>query len=138
MFFLTLQKQVLFVNTSPMSDVKLIDFGLSRVYAGDRKLTDVSGTIYTMAPEVIKGRHTEKADMWSIGTYDANSFVPRTHVVVLHTNSNRFAETYVRCCCVYASGLGASFLRKTETGRYQQDPHKQVFFQKQTVEKGVT
>ena len=50
-----------------MSPVKLIDFGLSKVYAGDRKLTDVSGTIYTMAPEVLMGQHTEKADVWSIG-----------------------------------------------------------------------
>ena len=49
-----------------MSPVKLIDFGLSRVYV-DKKLTDISGTIYTMAPEVMKGQHTEKADMWSIG-----------------------------------------------------------------------
>jgi serine/threonine protein kinase len=60
-------ENVLFNNASPMSDVKLIDFGLSKVYAGGRKLTDVSGTIYTMAPEVLMGHHTEKADMWSIG-----------------------------------------------------------------------
>ena len=54
-----------------MSDVKLIDFGLSRVYcasgADGDKLTDIAGTIYTMAPEVINGNHTEMADMWSIG-----------------------------------------------------------------------
>lgn len=58
----------LFVNSSPLSEVKLIDFGLSKVYAaGDQKLTDVSGTIYTMAPETIMGQHTEKADLWSVG-----------------------------------------------------------------------
>jgi serine/threonine protein kinase len=62
-------ENVLFVNTSPMSDVKLIDFGLSRVYGGGDKLTDISGTIYTIAPEVLMNNHTEKADMWSIGTY---------------------------------------------------------------------
>lgn len=59
-------ENVLFVNTSPMSEVKLIDFGLSKVYV-DKELTERSGTIYTMAPEVIMGNHTEKADMWSIG-----------------------------------------------------------------------
>ena len=59
-------ENVLFVNTSPISDVKLIDFGLSKVYV-DKKLTDISGTIYTMAPEVLRGNHTEKADIWSIG-----------------------------------------------------------------------
>ena len=57
-------ENVLFVNTSPMSDVKLIDFGLSKKYQTDNQLTDVCGTIYTMAPEVIKGNHTEKADLW--------------------------------------------------------------------------
>jgi serine/threonine protein kinase len=66
-------ENVLFVNTSPMSDVKLIDFGLSRVYGGGQKLTDISGTIYTIAPEVLKNNHTEKADMWSIGTYNKPS-----------------------------------------------------------------
>jgi serine/threonine protein kinase len=35
----------------------------------DTKLTEVSGTVYTMAPEVILGNHTEKADMWSIGKF---------------------------------------------------------------------
>jgi calcium-dependent protein kinase len=65
-------ENVLFVNTSPMSDVKLIDFGLSRVYGGGQKLTDISGTIYTIAPEVLKNNHTEKADIWSIGTYTGN------------------------------------------------------------------
>lgn len=64
-------ENVLFANTSPLSDVKLIDFGLSKIYCRgvDQKLTDVSGTIYTMAPEVMRGEHTEKADMWSIGTF---------------------------------------------------------------------
>ena len=63
-------ENILFVNTSPMSEVKLIDFGLSKVYVDHRQhFTDVSGTIYTMAPEVLLGNHTEKADMWSIGTY---------------------------------------------------------------------
>ena len=59
-------ENILFASTSPLSEVKLIDFGLSRVYM-DTKLTEVSGTVYTMAPEVILGNHTEKADMWSIG-----------------------------------------------------------------------
>ena len=62
-------ENVLFVNTSPMSEVKLIDFGLSKVYVG-KKLNDICGTIYTMAPEVLLGNHSEKADMWSIGTYE--------------------------------------------------------------------
>lgn len=53
-------ENVLFVNTSPLSQVKLIDFGLSKVYVGENKMTDMSGTIYTMAPEVLMGEHTGK------------------------------------------------------------------------------
>lgn len=60
-------ENVLFANTSPMSEIKLIDFGLSKVYQDNRKLADIVGTVYTMAPEVLMGEHTQKADMWSIG-----------------------------------------------------------------------
>jgi serine/threonine protein kinase len=60
-------ENVLFSSLSPMSDVKVIDFGLSKVYKDSRKMADVVGTVYTMAPEVIMGDYTEKADMWSIG-----------------------------------------------------------------------
>lgn len=62
-------ENILFVNNSPLSEVKLIDFGLSRVYQDTAELTDIAGTIYTMAPEVLKGFHTEKADLWSIGEF---------------------------------------------------------------------
>lgn len=59
-------ENILFVNESPTAEIKLIDFGLSKKY-GDAHLTEGVGTIYTMAPEVLKGKYTEKADMWSIG-----------------------------------------------------------------------
>eukprot|EP00977_Amphora_coffeiformis_P027183 scaffold34594_cov165-Amphora_coffeaeformis.AAC.2 len=46
-------ENVLFVNTSPLSEVKLIDFGLSKVYHTESTdgMTDMVGTVYTMAPE---------------------------------------------------------------------------------------
>jgi serine/threonine protein kinase len=59
-------ENILFVSKYT-SEVKLIDFGLSRVYQDTAHLTDIAGTIYTMAPEVLQGFHTEKADLWSIG-----------------------------------------------------------------------
>lgn len=100
-------ENVLFVNTSPLSDVKLIDFGLSKVYAaGDRKLTDVSGTIYSMAPEVIKGEHTEKADMWSIGK---NSHDFDLLDASLCSNISRLNN---RCDCLHAFGIGTSISRQ--------------------------
>eukprot|EP00957_Ditylum_brightwellii_P053403 4046990-Ditylum_brightwellii.AAC.1 len=52
----------------PQSEVKLIDFGLSAKYGPeDPVMSDGVGTIYTMAPEVLKGKYTSQADIWSIG-----------------------------------------------------------------------
>lgn len=59
-------ENILFVNESPQAEIKLIDFGLSRTF-GNEELTDGVGTIYTMAPEVIKGSYTKQADIWSVG-----------------------------------------------------------------------
>ena len=60
-------ENILFVNESPTAVVKLIDFGLSKTYGGGQPLTDGVGTIYTMAPEVLKGNYTSQADLWSVG-----------------------------------------------------------------------
>jgi calcium-dependent protein kinase len=52
--------------TSP--NVKIIDFGLSKKYGKNEILNQTVGTVYTMAPEVIKGNgYTEQCDVWSIG-----------------------------------------------------------------------
>ena len=60
-------RNILFTSNSPTAEVKLIDFGLSKVYGDNHELTEGVGTIYTMAPEVLKGNYTHKADVWSVG-----------------------------------------------------------------------
>ena len=45
---------------------KLIDFGLSTKIK-DQPETELMGTIYYIAPEVLKGSYNEKADIWSLG-----------------------------------------------------------------------
>jgi len=62
-------ENILFVNDSPKAEIKLIDFGLSKVYGHEspQTLTEGVGTIYTMAPEVLKGSYTKQADVWSVG-----------------------------------------------------------------------
>jgi calcium-dependent protein kinase len=59
-------ENILFVNNSANAEVKLIDFGLSKVF-GREKLQTIVGTIYTMAPEVLSGSYTKQADLWSVG-----------------------------------------------------------------------
>lgn len=56
---------------SSMSDnfqLKLIDFGLSKVLKTMNGLMkDKVGTVYYMAPEVLQGKYTLKCDVWSCG-----------------------------------------------------------------------
>lgn len=63
-------ENVMFVSESPDSEIKLIDFGLSKQCFSSRrdyKMTVVVGSAYTIAPEVLKGEYTAKADCWSAG-----------------------------------------------------------------------
>lgn len=59
----------LFADKSPDSEIKLIDFGLSKRFnpKTPAKLTSFVGTVFYIAPEVIKGDYSELCDEWSIG-----------------------------------------------------------------------
>lgn len=46
-------------------ELKLIDFGFSTVFEG--KMTEIVGTPYYVAPEVLMGEYGPECDMWSIG-----------------------------------------------------------------------
>lgn len=61
-------ENIMFANPSPTSEIKIIDFGLSKKYVPeDPNLSEGVGTIYTMAPQVLKGDYTSQADVWSVG-----------------------------------------------------------------------
>jgi calcium-dependent protein kinase len=47
--------------------VKLIDFGTSTKFDGEKQLKSTLGTIYYVAPEVIGKSYNEKCDVWSCG-----------------------------------------------------------------------
>eukprot|EP00397_Hematodinium_sp_SG-2012_P012328 GEMP01012496.1.p1 GENE.GEMP01012496.1~~GEMP01012496.1.p1 ORF type:complete len:683 (+),score=143.73 GEMP01012496.1:258-2306(+) len=53
---------------SPNKDAKLrlIDFGFSKLYDGT-PFSAISGTVYYVSPEVIKGSYDLRCDMWSLG-----------------------------------------------------------------------
>lgn len=49
------------------SPIKIIDFGISRHYKSHEKMHQKAGTVYFIAPEVIKKSYDEKCDIWSCG-----------------------------------------------------------------------
>lgn len=57
----------LFENTSPQSELKLIDFGLSQYFKPKEVMHNSVGTPYYVAPEVLEGNYDAKCDVWSIG-----------------------------------------------------------------------
>ncbi|CAL9090065.1 unnamed protein product [Musa textilis] len=57
----------LFVNQMEDSRLKTIDFGLSIFFRPGEIFTDVVGSPYYVAPEVLKKRYGREADVWSAG-----------------------------------------------------------------------
>jgi len=47
--------------------LKLIDFGFSRYWNGNRKMQLTCGTLPYCSPEVIDKHYTDKCDLWSLG-----------------------------------------------------------------------
>ena len=60
-------ENILFENSEPDADIKIIDFGLSRKYNSNEKMHTILGTPYYVAPEVLKGDYDQRCDVWSIG-----------------------------------------------------------------------
>ncbi|CAN4114470.1 unnamed protein product [Withania somnifera] len=57
----------LFVDQKEESLLKTIDFGLSIFFKPGDKFTDVVGSPYYVAPEVLRKRYGPEADVWSTG-----------------------------------------------------------------------
>jgi len=61
-------ENILLSSMDEFSQLKLIDFGLSKVLKTmDDIMKGEVGTLYYMAPEVILGNYNEKCDVWSCG-----------------------------------------------------------------------
>ena len=63
-------ENVMFESGNSDSEVKVIDFGLSKRYIKASKnylMHCKVGTAYTMSPQVIQGEYSSKADTWSAG-----------------------------------------------------------------------
>uniref|UniRef100_A0ACD5WEE5 Uncharacterized protein n=1 Tax=Avena sativa TaxID=4498 RepID=A0ACD5WEE5_AVESA len=57
----------LFVDQTEEAALKTIDFGLSVFFRPDQIFTDVVGSPYYVAPEVLKKKYGPEADVWSAG-----------------------------------------------------------------------
>lgn len=60
-------ENLLLANSEANSPLKLIDFGTSQICEPLKKLSQVAGTPYYIAPEILKGTYDEKCDIWSCG-----------------------------------------------------------------------
>jgi len=57
----------LFSTRHPDSELKMIDFGLSKHFKYGEVHHEAVGTPYTVAPEVIRGSYDERCDVWALG-----------------------------------------------------------------------
>lgn len=61
-------ENLLLLNKSETSPIKVIDFGLSKIFnPGFKKMKTKVGTAYYVSPEVLEGDYDEKCDIWSCG-----------------------------------------------------------------------
>ncbi|CAN6349245.1 unnamed protein product [Urochloa humidicola] len=57
----------LYANTSENSPLKVIDFGLSVCFRPGDRFSEIVGSPYYMAPEVLKRNYGQEIDIWSAG-----------------------------------------------------------------------
>ncbi len=61
-------ENILMTDLTISSDIRLLDFGLSKIVGSDEKCTEPYGTLSFVAPEVLQGKPYDKSvDLWSIG-----------------------------------------------------------------------
>lgn len=61
-------ENVLFTGPNFESTIKVIDFGRSKILKYKQKMSEIAGSLYYVAPEVIsKKEYNESCDVWSCG-----------------------------------------------------------------------
>ncbi|XP_070708757.1 serine/threonine-protein kinase 17A [Pempheris klunzingeri] len=61
-------QNILLTSSSPVGDIKIVDFGLSRMVSSHQELREIMGTPEYVAPEILNYEPISTAtDMWSIG-----------------------------------------------------------------------
>ena len=49
------------------SDIKIMDFSSAKRVIGNKKFSDIVGSPYYIAPEILKGKYDKRCDIWSFG-----------------------------------------------------------------------
>ena len=62
-----LKPENILMDTKNHNTIKVIDFGTSQKFDPNKRMNQIFGTAYYIAPEVLKGDYNEKCDIWSIG-----------------------------------------------------------------------
>ncbi|XP_030625690.1 serine/threonine-protein kinase 17A [Chanos chanos] len=61
-------QNILLTSDSPLGDIKIVDFGLSRLVSNNQEIREIMGTPEYVAPEILNYEPISTAtDMWSIG-----------------------------------------------------------------------
>ena len=61
-------ENILMTDLTPEADIRVLDFGLSKIIGNEEKCTEPYGTLSFVAPEVLQRKPYDKSvDLWSIG-----------------------------------------------------------------------
>ena len=60
-------ENILFESKDNESEIKLIDFGLSKMNISNERMHTILGSPYFVSPDVLNGNYDEKCDIWSLG-----------------------------------------------------------------------
>ncbi|KAJ7525320.1 hypothetical protein O6H91_17G045500 [Diphasiastrum complanatum] len=60
-------ENILLATREASSPIKVADFGLARCFKPDNKFSEMAGSAYYIAPEVLRGEYGEAIDVWSAG-----------------------------------------------------------------------
>ena len=60
-------ENLLYLSKDKNSPIKVIDFGMSKMFSPSQYMSEKVGTAYYISPEVLKGKYDEKCDIWSAG-----------------------------------------------------------------------
>ncbi|MCQ2817552.1 MAG: serine/threonine-protein kinase [archaeon] len=81
---------IMFATKDFKSDIKLLDFGLSKRFKPGDKMKEKTGTPFYICPEIIIGEYDEKCDMWSIGVM---TYLLISGMLPYYTESDKVPQT---------------------------------------------